>query len=257
MSRTGRPARLLGALLDPWLPASCIVCASDDPGGMCPSCEDAMPGYRVPRCPRCAIGAASQEAPCGECLLSPPEFDRTIVLADYAAPLDRVVHALKFGRDASLAAPLGRALARAVQEELASTGYDGGVVAAIPLSTARLAERGFNQSLEIARAFAKALSIPLDRRLLRRVRESAPASTLHAGERRRALQGAFACDSLRERRCVLLVDDVMTTGATLHEAARTLRAAGASIVINCVIARTPAADDPRRPRPPRDRTQHR
>ncbi len=208
---------------------------------------------------------------CGECLLSPPAFERTIVLADYAAPLDRVVHALKFGRDASLAAPLGRALARAVGEDLGACAasrraaaesttesasgsartsevHDRPVVAAIPLSTARLAQRGFNQSLEIARAMAKKLGVPLDRRLLRRVREGAPASTLHAAERRIALRGAFACDTPLEGRRVLLVDDVMTTGATLHEAAGTLRAAGASIVINCVIARTPAADDPRRPR---------
>src|SRR5690606_36383210 len=101
ISRTRKAARLPGAPLGPWLPASCIVCAADDPAGMCPFCESALPGYRVERCPRCAIAGPSQGSPCGECLGSPPAFDRTIVLADYAPPLDRVVHALKFGRDAS------------------------------------------------------------------------------------------------------------------------------------------------------------
>ncbi|MFO1301494.1 MAG: double zinc ribbon domain-containing protein [Burkholderiaceae bacterium] len=154
----GRLRRAAAGLLDAWLPASCIVCDRPRSDRLCDDCEAALPGVRAARCPRCGLvlpgpGDATP-ARCAGCDDDPPAFTATVVLADYAAPLDRLVHALKFGRDASLARPLGRALA----QRLAFAWPDGPppLVTAIPLSTARLAERGFNQSLEIARALARA-----------------------------------------------------------------------------------------------------
>lgn len=257
-------ARRLRASLDAWLPASCAVCGAHDRDGLCADCERELPGRSILRCPRCglavvlAVSPAVSPAPdsCAACRAHPPAYDATIVLADYSPPLDRVVQALKFGRDASLATPLGRCLARSVDTRLAGGAPSGAVVTAVPLSIARLADRGFNQSLEIGRALAHALALPLDAGALQRVRDTAPASTLHAGERHRALRGAFRARAFAPRsdaggkRTVLVVDDVMTTGATLQAAAEALRAAGAGFVVNCVVARTPAADDPRRPRSP-------
>lgn len=240
----GRLQRAAAGLLDAWLPASCIVCDRPRSDRLCDDCEAALPGVRAARCPRCGLvlpgpGDATP-ARCSGCDDDPPAFTATVVLADYAAPLDRLVHALKFGRDASLARPLGHALA----QRLAFACPDGPppLVAAIPLSTARLAERGFNQSLEIARALARARRLPLDHRLLVRTRGGAPAATLHAAERRSALAGAFATRRPLAGRAVIVVDDVMTTGATLRAAAEALRDAGAGPVINCVVARTPQSD---------------
>ena len=255
-----RRLRRVGAgLLDAWLPARCVGCGDTGRGALCAACEAALPGYRATRCPCCGLRAGLASTPCPDCAADPPPFARTVVLADYAPPLDRLVHALKFGRDASLAPPLGCALARCLAQALREPGAapdrrDGDavpIVTAIPLALPRLANRGFNQSLEIARALARTLGVPLEHRLLQRARAGAPAATLPARERRLALAGAFTAPRPAAGRTVIVVDDVMTTGATLRDAAAALRGAGAAHVINCVVARTAHAqarpDAQRRP----------
>ncbi len=244
-------SRRFVALADACLPATCVVCAGDEPTGLCAACENDLPGSRARRCVRCGMlvdahvdAGVEHDAgiQCGACVAAPPACARTVVLADYAAPLDRVVHALKFGRDASIARPLGRRLAcraDAAIDSLPIRLVQTLVVTAVPLATRRLAARGFNQSLEIARTFASVRSLPLEHRLLARRRDSAPASTLHARERRAALRGAFDAPLRLDGRAVIVVDDVMTTGATLEAAAEALLGAGAATVINCVVARTP------------------
>jgi len=258
----GRLRRVGAGMLEAWLPARCVVCGDTGRGALCDECESALPGHRATRCPRCGLQANDASTPCAECAADPPPFARTVVLADYAPPLDRLVHALKFGRDASLAQPLGSALARCLARSLQQHGDATSlrhvdtlpIVTAVPLPLPRLAARGFNQSLEIARALARALRLPLDHRLLRRPRAGAPAATLPARERRLALAGAFTAPRPAPGRTVIVVDDVMTTGATLRDAAAALAGAGAAHVINCVVARTAPAqarpDAQRRPGEP-------
>ena len=112
----------------------------------------------------------------------------------------------------------------------------------MPLAPTRLKERGFNQALELARPIAKKRQIRLDAHTVRRVRDTPPQAQLPWKERARNIQGAFGCDATSGTHLaglrIAVVDDVMTTGATLNELARVLKAAGAAHVTNWVVART-------------------
>jgi len=177
---------------------------------------------------------------CGECLRNNPAFDATIVAADYAAPIDQLVLALKFGGRLSLAPLFARMLHDAVQKlphaERPTT------LTAVPIGSQRLVERGFNQALEIAKPLSRALEITLDPKLLSRARDTRAQAMLHPDERRQNVRREFivpadAIDRLRGQH-VGLVDDVITTGATLDEIAATLKRFGAARVTNIVFART-------------------
>jgi ComF family protein len=211
---------------------SCAVC-SLAPGLVCEACEaDFFPRARA-RCTVCAVPLHGADTVCGRCLSSPPRFHRTTALGDYAPPLDGMVMALKFGARLDLAAAFGGLLARRV--ETAGTA----LVIPVPLSFERMSERGFNQSLQIARAYCAASGARLAADAVRRIRHAPPQQTLALDERRRNIRGAFeAMSSVRDRQ-VLVVDDVMTSGSTMDEMARVLVAAGAASVHAVVVARTP------------------
>ena len=173
---------------------------------------------------------------CGACLTRPPRFARTLAACSYAYPLDRLVQALKYGRQLALAQPLGDALAAAV---LRAPGpqHRPQALAAVPLAAARQRERGFNQAIEIARVVARRVGLPLVHGLVRTAHGPAQA-TLPWARRRRSVRGAFACERSFPGLHVALVDDVMTTGATLEAAADALLRAGAARVDAWVVART-------------------
>jgi ComF family protein len=172
---------------------------------------------------------------CGECLRRPPPLDAVCATFLYGFPVDRLLPRLKFHGD--LAA--GRLLAAA----MAATCVDmprPDALLPLPLARARLRRRGYDQALELARPLARALDIPLLDRVLLRRRDTAPQSTLDAVARRRNLRGAFVVPAGAGLPAqVALVDDVMTTGATLHAAARALRRAGVARVDAWVCARAP------------------
>lgn len=221
-------------------PSQCRVCARWPSQ---PLCEQCITRFAQPqtRCPRCAIATLSGQghAPCTDCTREPPPLARCVAAVDYAFPWSRCIAEFKFQGDAGWAAALAQLMRHAPwAEDLIEQSHQ---VLPIPLSDARLRERGFNQSLLLARAIAAGKT---DARLLLRVADARVQHALARRERLHNLQQAFALEPTRavqvQGQHLLLVDDVMTTGATLHAAARVLLDGGAASVSALVLARTPA-----------------
>jgi ComF family protein len=213
------------------LPQSCLLCAADCGNALlCPACHDGLPRLPDTRCPRCAL-PTPQGAVCGNCLKQAPHFDATVAAFDYAFPVDKLVQQLKYAHRLAVADFFANALLR---EELPSVE----LVIPLPLSNSRLRERGFNQAVEIARPIARALDLPLALTSCTRRVDTAPQAMLPWKERRKNVKNAFECTVDLGGRSLLLVDDVMTTGATLDECARVLKDHGAGTICCCVTART-------------------
>lgn len=216
------------------LPQRCELCAA--PSGsdlICEACTRDLPRIG-PSCPVCALPASRGDV-CGSCLAHPPTFEATIAAFAYAFPVDRLIHALKYqGRLA-----LAEWSAGAILAERRRLGRpDPDRLVALPLSVERQRERGYNQAAEIARVVAARVGIPLLSAGVRRIRAAPPQAVLPWTARERNVRGAFACDVDLAGLRVAVIDDVMTTGASLSELARTLRAAGAAGVENWIVART-------------------
>lgn len=211
---------------------SCFLCRGAAPGLVCADCEAELPWLGAEVCPRCAL-ASPAGALCGRCLAEPPPFDATLAALWYRFPADVLVQALKFGGQLALA----RYLATLLRKSLADAAVD--YVVPVPLSAARLRERGYNHAGEIARRLAKGR---LELELCERTRDARPQIELPFAERQRNVRGAFAVRRPLAGATVAVVDDVMTTGATLAEMARALKGAGAARVVNWVLARTPPHD---------------
>lgn len=225
-------------------PSRCQVC--DAPGldglDLCLACLGELPWNHC-ACPRCALPLPAADT-CGDCLRRAaalsgrgrrPTLDAVHAGFVYAAPIDRLLPRFKFHRDLAAGALLSQLLA-----EAAPAWPRPDALVPVPLHRARLRRRGYDQALELARPLARALDLPLRDGLLQRVRATAPQSELDAAGRRRNLHGAFAVRAGAALPAhVALVDDVMTTGATLHAAAQALRRAGVQRVDAWVCARVP------------------
>ena len=223
-----RAARGCAAAL---LPQDCFLCAAPSADSLlCPACAAGLPQLTAERCPLCALPTPASTV-CGACLKRAPNFDATQAVFRYEFPVDRLIQSLKYAHRLACADFLGRALAGLAAPRRAD------LIVPVPLSAARLAERGFNQALEIARPLARALGVPLEIARVHRRRDTAPQASLPWKERTKNIRHAFECEIDLTGKTVLLVDDVMTTGATLDELARTLRAHGAARVENRVLAR--------------------
>ncbi|MFT3761699.1 MAG: ComF family protein [Pseudoxanthomonas sp.] len=217
------------------LPPRCLLCAEAGADGrdLCRACAAALPWNRS-ACLHCALPLTTAGI-CGQCLRQPPPLTETHAVFVYGFPLDRLAPRFKFHRD--LAA--GRLLAGLMAEACAALPRPD-ALAPVPLHRRRLRRRGYDQALELAKPLSRALGIPLQADLLSRRRATAPQSELDAAARRRNLRDAFAVAAGRPLpRHVALVDDVMTTGATLHAAARALLGAGVARVDAWVCARAP------------------
>ncbi|MFW5909542.1 MAG: ComF family protein [Thiohalospira sp.] len=198
----------------------CRLCRGPADGALCPGCRDDLPR------------PASPEAP------GHPAVTAVVAACRYAWPVDRLVHAMKFHGDLVAARGLGEVLAAAVAEREAEA------LVPVPLHRRRLAERGFNQALEIARPVAAATGAALWTRCAVRRRATAAQSGLDARQRRTNIRGAFGVRGDPSGVPIAIIDDVVTTGGTTAELARALRAAGAAAVEVWAVARAdPPADD--------------
>jgi ComF family protein len=210
---------------------SCFLCRGAAEDILCAQCDADLPRLRQALCPRCALPSPGG-AVCGRCLTQPPRFDATIAALAYRFPADALVQALKFRGELALAPLLGDLLAGSFSCR------DVDCVVPVPLSSARLRERGYNQALEIARHVARATGTRLAAELCERARDTPPQTELAPAERAKNVRGAFHCPRFVAGARVAVLDDVMTTGATLEEVAATLKRAGAARVENWVVART-------------------
>jgi len=238
-------ARLRGIRLR--CPGQCTVCRQWCERAVCPGCLQRYARPR-PRCWTCALPLPPEalgyaEPRCGACLAHPPPLARCVAALDYAFPWDGLLRRFKFERGLELRGLLADRLDQALiaaQATLPEALPD--LLLAVPLARARLRERGYNQSLEIARVLARRHGLRAPSRWLLRVRDTAAQTALDLQARHVNVRGAFAVEPGHLERLagrhVALVDDVMTTGATLHELARVLHQAGARRVQAWVVART-------------------
>ena len=218
------------------LPQRCELCAGVSGTALvCGACMRDLP-WLPGACPVCALPSGGSV--CGHCLSDPPAFDATIAAFSYAFPIDRLIHSLKYQGRLALAEWCADAILARREPANSGVGSRPDRLIALPLAVLRQRERGYNQALEIARVIAARTGVPLLSRGLSRVRATPPQAALPWTERAKNVRGAFACDIDLSGLAIALVDDVMTTGASLAEAAKVLKASGAVSVENWVVART-------------------
>lgn len=211
----------------------CLLCgAASTRGLLCSGCLGDLPILPEARCPRCALPTPNGEL-CGACLRHPPGFEHAEAVFRYAHPAASLIQALKYRGELSVARFLGERLAQRLDGQPRPD-----LIIPMPLHPNRLRERGFNQAAEIAKHLASLLAIPLLPGAVKRTRDSAPQASLPLRARIKNMRGTFACEHDLSRMRIALVDDVMTSGASLDELARAVGRAGAVEVSAWVAART-------------------
>lgn len=245
-------SRLLLAALDILFPPRCLICEGDFPDSMihaqalppyhrpfwrelveerafCPKCFREIPFIREPMCLQCGSPLPhnlNPESSCGQCLVTPPLYASAQSLGLYEGSLHQAINRLKYNNQRTLANPLGHLLSIATDDRIRSKRID--VILPIPLHPKRLKERGYNQSILIAKILALYIGIPVEFGCLERIRWTVPQVELKGRLREKNVRGAFRVthpERINGKR-VLLVDDVLTTGATVNEATRTLMKSG-------------------------------
>ena len=213
-------------MLELLFPGRCAACGSGS-WPLCGLCAASIPVITPPLCARCGRPAEEPTPRCNDC--PPPPIDLARAPFLYDGPLARTVRALKFGGWRALAQPLAAAMAQAAGR------LEAECITWVPLSRKRRIARGYDQAEVLARELSRHLGVPAEG-LLRRIRETPSQASRSGRERRKALRGAFAPDGTAPR-SVLLVDDVLTTGATAASCATALRSAGAARVALVIAAR--------------------
>lgn len=226
-----RRVALLRGLVDVLFPPVCQVCRASGEFPLCPRCRAGISLIRPPVCQKCGKplrGPPDLVFTCIPCRHRRSYFTCARAAGVYDGPLRDAIHALKFGGCRAMAGPLGRLMA-----EVAATDprLRADIVAPVPLHPKRLRARGFNQAELLAAEVAGYLNIPIRADALGRVRVTASQTALSRDERRANVRAAFEAVHLLQVGRVLLVDDVMSTGATAMECARALRHSGVPEVV--------------------------
>jgi len=225
-------------LLELLFPGQCLVCGKTGMRGrdICATCLEKLP-RNSPCCPCCAEPLPSEKADgslCGACGSKTPPFSRIIAPWRYAAPLDNLIHGLKFHQKLAAGRLLGELLAEQIPPGPRPT-----LLVPVPRHPRQLRKSGFNHCSEISLFLSRASGIPWSPWLLKKTRETAAQHSLSRKERLDNLRGCFVFDNSGGHRHLAVIDDIVTTGATAREAARAMKAAGVEKVEIWAIARTP------------------
>lgn len=216
--------------LTPWFEQDCLLCSGVSHADVvCDACAADLPRLQGPSCPRCAMPTPSGET-CGHCLKKPPHFDAARAAFAYDFPLDKLIQSFKYAHRLALGAYFGRQLSMLPHIE-------ADLIIPLPLHRERLRERGFNQAIELARPVSRAWHLPIDATSCTRTRNTTAQVQLAWRQRVKNMRGAFHCSTDLTGKRIILIDDVMTSGASLNECARTLKLHGALEVTALVVAR--------------------
>lgn len=219
----------LRLLRDRALPQTCFFCGDSSDETACEPCASALPRLEAQVCPRCQLPAANGEV-CGRCLKKPPQWQHLRALWHYEFPVDAAVLAAKYHHNFAI-------MRWAATQQGAWPFAPDATLIPVPLASMRLQWRGYNQAQLIAHEFGKRFGLRVDADAVIRTRETDVQQGLGWIERRRNVRAAFAATRSFAGESVVLVDDVLTTGATLNELARAVSDAGASRVDALVLAR--------------------
>jgi len=211
-----------------------MLCSAPQGGSLalCADCLQDLPWHSAGRCSQCALASVDNQL-CGHCLKSPPAFDATQALFRYEYPLDAMLQRYKYSHLLALAETFGALMADSI-----APASRPDIIIPMPLHPQRLAERGFNQAVEIARIVSKQLSIKMDTMNCSRIKLAPPQVSLPLKQRVKNMRSAFRCKAKLDGLRIALLDDVMTTGASLNALAKTVKTAGATHVECWVVART-------------------
>lgn len=212
--------------------SACYFCLSPTDAAWCKQCDFDFIKHSL-RCPKCAKPHYGPTI-CGKCIVSPPLFCTTTVLFNYAYPVKKIVLNFKFGKRAELATLFSDRLL----DKIISKGKLPETLVPVPLHKKRQAQRGYNQSLELAKHLAKKLGIPVNTNLCKRIVNTDPQSELPIKSRQKNVKDAFALNNDNIPKHIAIIDDVITTGSTINEISKLFKKAGCERIDIWAIART-------------------
>lgn len=221
------------------LAKGCLLCGKEGIQNICNKCAKKIELLRISvqnRCLRCGLPLNNNTQICKECVRNNYKFDETVAVFSYVDPIRQMIINYKFRQRLILAKWFANELACIVQQVNAPP---PDIIVPVPLYATRLRERGFNQAWEIAKILAKKYGYEVNSNLLKRTRKTAEQRNLSHFKRYLNIKNAFSCEASVGGKRIAVIDDVLTTGATLSEIAGCLKDAGAASVVNWVIARTP------------------
>ncbi len=224
-----------------FFPPACPLCghtlSNNESDPLCSACLAGFNSLPDAHCPLCSLpfaGTSNSSHLCGRCIAHSPSYAKVYAVGLYDQSLRRAIHQFKFNRKVGLDRSLGKLLDRAVDRYL-----DIDLVVPVPLHRKRLQQRSYNQALLLARAFARIRKLPVATDLLIKICETEAQQELSAKERAKNLQGVFKLQKEVSESTILLIDDVLTTGATAEACSQVLLAGGAKVVYVAVIGRAP------------------